>query len=129
MTFTKHGLITAAALIGAASFSGVFVTEADAHAHMKGASPAPNSVASTPPETIRIEFNEKIEASVSAIEIVGSGGIVGANGKATTESSAPNALIVKPAQPLASGVYEVRWRAVGVDGHPMKGAYKFEVRP
>jgi methionine-rich copper-binding protein CopC len=105
------------------------MSSAFAHAHLKGASPAPDAVVSTAPQEVRIEFSENIEPSMSAIEIVGPGGAAAAAGKAFVEPSAPETLIVNFAQPLPAGAYEARWRCVGKDTHMMRGSYRFEVRP
>lgn len=32
-----------------------------------------------------------------------------------------------PAEPLAPGAYEIEWRGLSGDGHPMQGAYRFTV--
>lgn len=32
-----------------------------------------------------------------------------------------------PAEPLVSGVYEIEWRGLSDDGHPMQGSYRFTV--
>jgi len=119
-----HALTIAAGILG-----GSFPGQAWAHAHLKRAVPAPDSVVAAPPEEVRIEFDEKVEASMSTIQVIGPDGAVANNGKAAVDPSAPTTLVVKLARPLPPGGYEARWRAVGMDSHPMKGVFKFEVRP
>ena len=104
-------------------------SQALAHAHLKKAAPAPDSIVAASPEAIQIEFSEKVEPALSVIDIVGPSGPVAVSGKTTVDPSSPNTLIVRPAQPLPPGSYEARWRAVGADSHSVKGAFKFQVRP
>ena len=105
------------------------VESASAHAHLKSASPAPDSVVETAPQDVRIAFSEAIEPSLSGITIVGPKGQVATAGKAFVDRAAPATLVVKLSQPLPPGAYEARWRCVGMDSHVMRGSYHFQVRP
>jgi methionine-rich copper-binding protein CopC len=116
-------------IIGLLLWNSALIGSAFAHAHLKSASPAPDSIVTVAPQEVRIEFGEGVEPSMSGIEIVGANGPVAVTGKATVEQTAPRILIVKLAQPLAAGSYEARWRCAGKDGHMMRGSYHFEVRP
>jgi methionine-rich copper-binding protein CopC len=29
---------------------------------------------------------------------------------------------------MGAGVYQIEWRGLGVDGHPMSGSFSFEVK-
>lgn len=115
--------------LGAVLCSALAAGEAFAHAHLKTATPAPDSVVSTAPQEVRIEFGEAVEPSMSAIELVGANGPVVGLGKAYVDQSAPATLVAKLSQPLPAGSYEARWRCVGKDSHVMRGSYHFEVRP
>ncbi|MCI4677361.1 copper homeostasis periplasmic binding protein CopC [Rhodoblastus acidophilus] len=105
------------------------ISGASAHAHLKSASPAPDSIVAAGPQEVRIAFSEAVEPSMSAIEIVGAKGPVATAGKAYVDQAAPATLVVKLSQPLPPGAYETRWRCVSNDTHVMRGSYHFEVRP
>lgn len=105
------------------------VEGASAHAHLKSANPAPDSIVTTAPKEVRIAFSEAVEPSLSAIEIVGAKGPIATAGKAYVDQAAPATLIVRLSPPLPPGAYEARWRCVGMDSHVMRGSYHFEVRP
>lgn len=116
-------------IVGLLLWNSALIGGAFAHAHLKSASPAPDSIVTVPPQEVRIEFGEGVEPSMSGIEIVGASGPVAATGKAFVDQAVPATLIVKLVQPLVAGSYEARWRCAGKDGHMMRGSYHFEVRP
>ncbi len=105
------------------------VEGASAHAHLKSANPAPDSIITTSPQELWTAFSEAVEPSMSTIEIVGAQGPVATTGKAYVDRAAPATLVVRFSQPLPPGAYEARWRCVGMDSHVMRGSYHFEVRP
>ncbi len=117
-------------IVMAAAMAAMFaVSEADAHAQLKTAGPAPGSVVNASPKALRIQFNEAIEVGFSGIEVTNEKGEKQATG---TASAAPNdkaQLIVPVNGELKPGKYTVTWHAVGDDTHRVEGKYNFEVKP
>ncbi|QBJ80454.1 copper homeostasis periplasmic binding protein CopC [Aquitalea sp. USM4] len=100
-------------------------TAAWAHAHLKAAEPAANSVVSSP-ASLNLSFSEALEVKFSGIKLsnadkqdIGLGEPTLANGGKT--------LTVKPAQPLPAGNYKLEWHVLSTDGHKTKGTYSFSV--
>lgn len=101
---------------------------ADAHAKLVQSIPAADSVVATPPQEIRLTFNEPIAANLSGIDLTtAEGGKVNV-GPASAEPGGKG-FIVPIHDPLPSGIYRVRWRAVSADMHKLQGDIAFEVRP
>jgi hypothetical protein len=106
---------------------GLISSSAWAHAVLKSAAPAAGVALNAAPKEIVLRFNEKLEASFSAIKVTNSSGRDLGAAKAQVDAVDPATL--KLALPnLAPGVYGVHWRAVGRDGHLRKGDYTFTVK-
>lgn len=101
------------------------VTEANAHAALKTANPAPNATVAAP-KNIVLHFSEALEMKLSSFKLTN---IDGAQVK-TMAMPAPDkvSLSAMPAAPLTPGLYTVSWTAVGDDAHPMKGTFSFTVK-
>lgn len=97
---------------------------AEAHPEVIGAEPPSGSVLSRTPARVRIVFSESVEPSGAEVLLVASGGEPVARGGNTS----PASLELTP-PPLGAGVYEVRYHALGRDGHPVTGAYRLAVWP
>jgi len=100
--------------------------EAQAHAKLVSADPAPNATVSAP-QVIRLEFSEEIAKSFSMFRVARADGspvrlAAAAGGDAKSLAAAPSAR-------LTAGVYTVSWTAVATDdGHKTSGRYHFTVR-
>ena len=109
----------AAAVIAAA-------TQAQAHAHLVGASPGENATVASP-KTLVLHFSERLEPKFSGLDVFKADG-----GKAPVTSEIPaddrKTIIGHATGPLPPGVYQVKWRTVAADGHRMEGSYSFTVR-
>ena len=100
-------------------------TQAEAHAALKSANPAPNA-AGAAPATIQLHFSEALEMKVSSFKLTN---IDGAEVKIMPAAASDKlSLAATPAAPLSPGLYTVSWTAVGDDAHPMKGTYSFTVK-
>jgi methionine-rich copper-binding protein CopC len=102
------------------------IGQADAHAMLVTADPAPDSSVAGPAK-ISLHFNEAIAARFSKFKIAQ------ANGKAVvtkpTTAEDAKSLSATPSAALTPGQYKVSWTAVsGDDGHKMQGTYKFTVK-
>lgn len=98
-----------------------------AHATLKGAMPADGATLDVPPKTITLQFNEVLESDFSIAKLSDSAGREITDAKSHIDTT--DASILKLDVPvLASGAYQVQWRAVGHDGHLRKGDYRFSVK-
>lgn len=115
--------IRSSLLIVAASL--LTITSAWAHAHLKTAAPAANSVVSTP-ASLSLDFSEALDVKFSGIRLSNADKQEISLGE-TTLGNGGKTLQVKLAQPLPAGTYQLEWHVLSVDGHKTKGAYRFSV--
>ena len=99
-----------------------------AHAHLKTATPAPDSTVQAAPEAVTIGFTEGVEPRFSSIEVQDAAGRRVDKGAAGTSPSDNKQLSVG-LQPLQPGTYTVTWHATAVDTHKTDGTFQFTVRP
>ena len=99
---------------------------ASAHAILDSSSPAPSTVLPESPQEIRLDFNERVEATLGDIRLFNSD-----QKEVDIDNlvrSASDTSVVTAALPsLEDGVYVVVWRVVSADGHPATGAFPFEI--
>jgi methionine-rich copper-binding protein CopC len=108
-------VILAAAL---ALLSGV----AGAHTHLQTSTPKDNSVVTSPPAQLVLNFSEATR--LTAVSIEQEGGAASSIGDLPKNSA--QALTV-PLSQLAPGKYLVKWRALGADKHVMSGTLHFTI--
>lgn len=95
-----------------------------AHTGLKEAKPAKDEIIQGTVKEIELSFNTKIEKG-STFTL-----------KKSKEKAIPISFITVEEQkmkgsleaPLADGTYEVQWKIIGADGHPIEGSYGFEVK-
>jgi methionine-rich copper-binding protein CopC len=129
MRISSAGPITARLLVGVAALITVVLTssQATAHAHLVGATPASGGTVA-PPSEIRLEFSEGVEPKFSGVTVTGAGGAAAALGAPSIEAGHQNVLIVPVAKPLSPGAYTVKWHALSIDTHRTQGAFAFTVK-
>ncbi len=99
---------------------------ASAHAILEESSPAPSSVLDASPGEITLDFDEAIEDALLSIRLFDSDQREVAIGRA--ERDGTDTSFARSSVPsLDDGVYVVVWRAVSADGHPVSGAFPFQV--
>jgi hypothetical protein len=102
--------------------------QADAHAHLKSAVPAPDSVVKPAPTELDLTFTEGLILKFSNVTVTGPR-------RAAVKIGEPMlmdddmTLMVPFADALAAGHYKVEWRALSTDGHKSKGEFGFTVQP
>lgn len=118
-------LLTTAALFCALAASAT----AFAHAGLVKAVPAAGSKVSSAPK-IELTFNETLVPRASRVTLRQ----VGTDGKLTviehveTSVAEGNKTVhATPKHPLGPGEYEVEWRVVGADNHPITGRHRFVI--
>ncbi|NBU37667.1 MAG: copper resistance protein CopC, partial [Actinobacteria bacterium] len=117
-------LLAFLATVGAVLFSSP--TVASAHSVLLYSAPAASSVLPTSPERIELGFNESVDAKLSDIRLFDSD--QREIGIGETVAGANNASVVTADIPeLKDGTYVVVWRVTSADGHPVNGAFPFEI--
>lgn len=109
-----------AVLIGAPS-------AADAHAVLQSSTPAASSTVAESPTRIELRFNENIEKSLASIRLFDDSRREIAIGAAVRSGSEPSVVFAENVPRLDDGVYVVIWRVTSADGHPVTGAFAFQV--
>jgi methionine-rich copper-binding protein CopC len=106
----------------------LLATPAWSHAHLKSASPPPESTVTTPPTAVTITFTESVEPSFSKIAVQDAAGASVTTGPAALVGGDQTQLTA-PLKKLAPGIYKVTWHAVSVDTHKTHGAFTFTIAP
>jgi methionine-rich copper-binding protein CopC len=115
-------------LILAAAASLAFAGQVFAHAHLKSAEPAPDSIVTVAPTELDLTFTEDLNLKFSGIKVIGPEEAVVKTGDGTLKND-NTTLIVPVTDKLAAGKYTVEWHALSADGHKSKGKYQFTVKP
>jgi methionine-rich copper-binding protein CopC len=107
----------------------IFAGDASAHARLKRAVPPVGGVvsANSVPAEIRIWFSERVEVSLSEIQVVNAAGLRFDNGELRLDEADPTELHLA-LKPLAPGRYRVVWRVISMDTHKTNGTFPFRVR-
>lgn len=100
-------------------------TPAGAHARLVSTEPANTQVLASSPDALRLTFNEPVEISLGAIRVYRSSGDRVAVGEVRQGSNAST--FESSVTPLEPDTYVAAWRATSVDGHPIRGAFAFQV--
>lgn len=98
-----------------------------AHAHLKQQIPAADSLV-TAPKALTLNFSEGIEPGFSGVVVTDAQKQVIRTGTATRDEKNKAQLTVPLEQTLTSGIYQVDWHVVSVDGHKTAGSYHFSVK-
>ena len=119
------------ALLGVAACLGLLLTAqvaaggpASAHSRLQTTVPAAGAAVDASPAAITLTFNEPVSVTYSEVTVTGPDPDLGtwqtgkliSHGKTVTQA-------VNPLGP--AGVYEVTWRVVSTDGHPVRGTFTF----
>ena len=123
---------TLAVIVAAAglSLAGVLGTASPvvAHAILDSSSPAASTVLAQAPGEIALDFSEPVEERFASIRLFEAGDSdreigIGTPRRLSTDASA----LVAAIPPIPDGLYVVVWRVTSADGHPVRGAFPFEV--
>jgi methionine-rich copper-binding protein CopC/putative copper export protein len=111
--------------VAAMAVTAIVVTApaASAHPRLVSADPKPSTVAAAPVDRITVHFDEAVQWEYSSIGVEDTKGHSLLNGR----PQVANRDAVLPLVPGASGALRVNWRLVGIDAHPVIGAYVFGI--
>ncbi|HSC73008.1 MAG TPA: copper resistance protein CopC [Gaiellaceae bacterium] len=99
-----------------------------AHAGLVRTVPRANVVLDRPPPAVRLTYTEAVEPRFAAISVTNAAGEQQTTGPPKRSPTDAKTLVV-PLGGLNEGWYLVYWRAISVDGHPVRGAFTFAVGP
>jgi hypothetical protein len=99
-----------------------FAVTADAHAHLQSSSPADNSVITSSPPNLVLNFSEAARLTGLSIQ-------KGSEPEQKLKSlpTSATAQISVPLPPLTPGAYSLSWHALSDDGHVTSGALHFTI--
>lgn len=95
---------------------------ASAHTFLVSSTPADGAAQDPPPTEVSLTFSEPVSSELSQVVVTGPRG-------EPSQDGAPTVDVATVTQPLltveAPGEYEVAWRVVASDGHPISGTFSF----
>lgn len=123
-----HRRVLRAVLAMCALFLAMPAASASAHAVLDSSTPVASSTIQTSPPEIVLRFNEPVASTLAQIELFDSNSELVQIGKAKRDDT-QHSVVSASVPPLAEGVYVVVWRVSSADGHPVQGAFPFEIGP
>lgn len=99
---------------------------ASAHISLESSSPEASALLSSSPEEILLNFDGRVEETLGDIRVYDSEQRKVSVNK-TVRSSSDATIVTAGVPTLKSGLYVVVWRVVSADGHPISGAFSFEI--
>jgi copper transport protein len=100
--------------------------DAGAHASLERSEPAPSASLPESPERVLLDFDEAVDAGTTEIRLLDATGAETDVGQPVGDAADPT-IVTSTVPPLAEGAYVVAWRIVSTDGHPVSGAFPFQV--
>jgi copper transport protein len=97
-----------------------------AHAGLESSIPAPSSTLTEAPDSIVLDFDEPVEASIASIQLFDASAevvVIGQPHAAQGDAS----VVLADLPDLDDGLYAVVWRAASEDGHVVDGAFSFRI--
>jgi hypothetical protein len=97
---------------------------AQAHDQLISSSPQDGEHLASAPTAVRLEFAAEVLTIGAAVVVVGEDGQAWAAGEPTVDGP----VVAVPLEPdMPDGAYQIRWRVVSSDGHPISGVVAFTV--
>lgn len=109
-------LCAAALLLGAG--------QALAHTRLLGSDPADGASLAAAPARVSLQFNEAMQAEFSTLTVTGPDGTAWQTGPVTADGTTVS-IALRPLGP--AGRYEIGYRVISDDGHPVSGAVAFQL--
>jgi copper transport protein len=118
--------VLALALAAAAAL--LLPAAASAHAYIVHTEPVASQTLNASPTQVALTYDEPVEPRFAIISVTDAAGTQETTGSPRRSPSNPDTIVV-PVRHLAEGWYLVYWRAISIDGHPVRGAFTFAVGP
>lgn len=93
-----------------------------AHTRLESSDPADGASFATPPSKVTLTFNEAMQEGFATLTVIGPGNTTWQDGE-TQVSGNSVSIAVKPLGP--AGVYQIGYRVISDDGHPVSGSVSF----
>jgi copper transport protein len=103
-------------------------TAAFAHAALLRTVPEASGTVNVPPRQLELTYSEPVEPRFAIVSVTDVAGRQKTAGAPRRSPANPDTLLV-PLKRVPEGWYLVYWRAISVDGHPVRGAFTFAVGP
>src|SRR4051794_324055 len=97
-----------------------------AHPLLVTAAPTPGLVAPSAPSSVELQFSEPTVPRGTSVTLFTARGARVAAAPLSAGNGA-RTLTLEPSSELRPGIYKVRWRALGADGHAVGGTFAFAV--
>ncbi|WP_234027653.1 copper resistance CopC family protein [Pseudonocardia dioxanivorans] len=95
---------------------------ASAHAQLEGSDPPDGASLATGPSSVTIHFSDSMQAGFNTVTVIGPDHLAYQQGQVT----AANDSVTTGVMPLGpAGRYEIGYRVVSDDGHPVQGSVSF----
>ncbi|MDN5859610.1 MAG: copper resistance protein CopC [Pseudonocardia sp.] len=95
---------------------------AAAHARLVSSDPADGASLATAPSKVTLTFNEQMQEGFTTLTVIGPGGTAWQDGQTQVAGNSVS-IGVKPLGP--AGTYQIGYRVVSDDGHPISGSVSF----
>ncbi|WP_052111594.1 copper resistance CopC family protein [Knoellia subterranea] len=122
MRKTTRGLIVLLLTAFVAMVGGV--VPASAHSRLISISPKDGAALPSSPTEVVLTFNETVKPQFVTVRVTDSEGGEVVDGEATAEGAT---VTLPVAQPIAAGTYNIVYRVVSADSHPISGKTTFTV--
>ena len=99
-----------------------------AHAALLRTAPVASETVNTPPSHVALVYSERVEPRFAIVSVTDANGRQQTAGPLRRSAANGDELDV-PLKRVRQGWYLVFWRAISVDGHPVRGAFTFAVGP
>lgn len=97
-------------------------TSAFAHSPLQKSMPANDAIIAEVPSEIALDFKGDIRLTRVTMTHAAHEADLDIDGLSTFQSD-----YTIPMQPMGPGTYQIEWRGLGDDGHPMNGSFSFTV--
>ncbi len=123
-------LVTTAALVtGAATPARARHDDVRMHTALTKAVPAKDSTVSASPEMLQLWFNQKIELSLSKVQLVDAKQQpIPLSAISRDDSKKDSPVVAHLMVEIPDGAYVVNWTAASADGHAVRGSFRFYVK-
>lgn len=120
----RHAALSRVLTVAVLSVLSVLLAAAPAYAHTRLVTSDPADAASlaTAPDRVTLTFDDNITARLSTITVIGPDGAAWHTGEVTANGPTISSA-VRPLGP--AGGYQIGYRVVGGDGHPVQGGVSF----
>ena len=118
---SRRGRIVAALAAIAAGL--MLPSVASGHAYLIRTVPAASVVLNAPPPNVQLTYDEAVEPRFAIISVTNAAGKQETTAPVSRSPANPDTLVVPRRPHLPEGWYLIYWRAISVDGHPVRALH------